>query len=132
MNSFYDAKPFIRTGPGDTFDGMLAAWLYGLRVVDEPVLPYGQTFIMGDTIFRGKRVPTVDEATPELIVRHGLHEVLRWLGEDTETSALRKAREKHNIKVVRLDDGTYRVVPKGAPETWYDGATNRVYRDDEL
>jgi len=114
---FYQPKPFIRTGPGDTFDGMRAAWLYGYPVIDSADLLYGQTYIAtgwsGPTIIRGQRVPTVDEATPELIVRHGLHKVLRWLGEDTETPALRKARRKHEIKVVRMNDGTYRVVPRG-------------------
>lgn len=109
---FYDPQMTFRNADADTFDMTRAAWLYGLRVIDDATVLYGKGFIMGDIIIRGKYVPTADEAAAELIVRHGLHKVLRWLGEDTETPALRKAREKHKIKVVKLKDGSYRVVPR--------------------
>ena len=109
---FVDRMSGVR--PVEIETAMRISWEFGVPVLDDHHVLYGTFMYLYSqrVLIRGQYVPTVDEATPELIVRHGLHKVLRWLGESTETPALRKAREKHKIKVVRLDDGTYRVVPK--------------------
>jgi hypothetical protein len=102
-------------------------WRLGIPMVDDSNLLYGTFYAVydpgtgtGPTVVRGQRVPSMDEITPELIVRHKMFKEMWYIGEKVETPAMKRALEKHKHKVVRIEkmdgDDFIRIEDRSAPK----------------